>query len=166
MTDDWTQFKKLIARDKTVEKCKKVKSLLGENHKPHRKIIATTDTIKPIEPLIRDIFIDDRRSVERVTLKKLGRGSHKIDIAVDLHGYTISDSYNIFYETFLTAINSGYKLLLVITGKGDMGGKSIRSSLLKWVNIPEISSYIIYMSHADKNHGGSGAFYIVLRKKK
>lgn len=164
MTDDWTQFKKLISQDKTVERCKRVKNLTKHNQY-QRRIIPTTDKLIPIEPLVRDIFIDDRRSVERGILKRLGRASYAVDIAIDLHGYTIEEAYKIFYETFLKAINSGCKLLLVITGKGDISGNSIRSNLLKWVNIPEISSYIIYMSHAHKTHGGSGAFYIVLRKK-
>jgi DNA-nicking Smr family endonuclease len=55
--------------------------------------------------------------------------------------------------------------MLVITGKGDRNGYSIRSELMKWINIPEISSYIIYISEAHYKHGGDGAFYLILRRR-
>jgi hypothetical protein len=40
--------------------------------------------------------------------------------------------------------------MLVITGKGDRNGYSIRSELMNGINIPEISSYIIYILEAQR----------------
>ena len=165
MTDDWNEFKKLISQDKAVERCKKVKNISQPiKSLPNRQIIH--ERIIPIQSLIRDIFIDDRRSVERGILDRLSRGSHPIDIAIDLHGYKVEDAYKAFYNALLSGIKNNLRLMLVITGKGDRSGYSIRSQLMKWVNIPEISSYIIYMSEAHQKHGGDGAFYLVLRRKR
>ncbi len=165
MTDDWSEFKRSISIDKSVESCKKINRLIKPvkwqpNIKPYQEIF------NEIPGLVRDIFIDDRRSVERGILDRLSRGSHQIDMSIDLHGYTIEDSYKVFYNAFICAIKNNLRLMLVITGKGDKNSHSIRSQLLRWVNIPEISSYIIYISEAHRKHGGDGAFYLVLRKKR
>ena len=164
MTDDWHEFKKTISFDKSVERCKKINRII-QPFKSQPNIALSQDRITAIQPLIRDILINDKRSVERSILDRLRRGSHKIDMSVDLHGYKIEEAYKVFYNRVLYVIQNNLRLLLVITGKGDKNSYSIRSQLLKWVNIPEISSYIIYMSEAHKKHGGDGAFYLVFRRK-
>jgi DNA-nicking Smr family endonuclease len=164
MTDDWNEFRQLIKKDKSVEKCKQVKRVIKPIKSPIERP-KIQDKIIPIHHLVRDIFIDDRRSVEGGILKRLSRGSHPIDISIDLHGYTVDKAYEVFYNTYLYATKSNLRLMLVITGKGDRNGYSIRSELMKWINIPEISSYIIYISEAHYKHGGDGAFYLILRRK-
>lgn len=164
MTDDWNEFIKSIARDKAVEKCKKVKRLNTILKSPIDRP-RIQDSIIPIKELVRDIFIDDKRSVEGSILKKLSRGSYPIDISIDLHGYTVDNAYEVFYKTWIYAIKNNLKLMLVITGKGDRNRYSIRSELIKWINTPEISSYIIYISEAHNKHGGDGAFYLLLRRR-
>lgn len=162
MTDDWNDFIKLILKDKVVEKCKKIKRFTPLSKLPIEKSYIQEGII-PIKP--RDIFIDDRRTIEVSILKKLSRGSHPIDITIDLHGYKIDDAYEIFYRAIVYGIKNRLRLILVITGKGEKNGRSIRSELIKWINIPKISSYILYVAEADKKHGGDGAFYCLLRRR-
>jgi len=163
MRDDWDDFIKSITRDKVVEKCKKVKRFTKSLKSPISRP-PTRDIIIPIKSLIRDIFIDDRRSIEHSILRVLRHGSHLIDIKIDLHGYTIDQAYEIFYKTIFHAIENRLRLILIITGKGNRYGRSIRADLMKWINIPEISSHILYISEAHNKHGGDGAFYCLLRR--
>ncbi len=165
MTYDWDEFKRSILIDKSLEKSKRVRRFIKDRNFFPKKI-QTQEKIIPIQQLVRDIFIDDSRSVNRGILDRLRRGSYPIDISVDLHGYTIEEAYKVFYQAFLCGIKNNLRLILVITGKGDSSGYSIRSQLLKWVNIPEVSSYIIYISEAHNKHGGDGAFYLFLRTRR
>ncbi len=115
--------------------------------------------------LAREIILDDVKCIERNTLKKLSTGKFLIDISVDLHGYTVDDAYEIFYKTLSLALSKSFKTMLVITGKGDKDQYTIRNQLLHWVNIPQISSNIQYITHANQNDGGEGAFYFLLRRR-
>ncbi len=53
--------------------------------------------------------------------------------------------------------------LLVITGKG----KGILNSALSgWLGVPEINKFILAFDKANPKHGGDGAFYILLKRKR
>ena len=98
--------------------------------------------------------------------------------SIDLHGYTLEEA-NQAVETF---INKSYlenvKKLIIVTGKGlhSQNEKnpyvSKNLSILKY-SIPEfikgnqnLMKKIIEIKDADKEDGGSGAFYIYLKRKK
>jgi len=59
----------------------------------------------------------------------------------------------------------GKRCILVITGKGLHGQGIIREQLPKWLSISDLKDYILAINQAKPTHGGSGAFYILLRKK-
>ena len=162
---DWLKFKFNVSKDKKVEKFKQgIKSL-----PPEKKISRTTE-IPPLKMyssrtnLVREIVLNDQACVERSIIKKLRTGTLPINMSIDLHGYTIDQAHRIFYKSFCNAVSQGLRLMLVITGKGNRNEASIRNQLMNWVNLPEISSNIIYITHAIQSHGGEGAFYIVLRR--
>jgi DNA-nicking Smr family endonuclease len=160
---DWLEFKSFVLKDKKVEKCKNEVQTL-----PHdRKHIIPREMPLQIHSrpnLVREIVLSDVACVERSIIKKLRTGAMPIDISIDLHGYTIDQAYRFFYKSLHDALSQGMKLMLIITGKGSKEGNSIRSQLMNWVNLPEISGHIIYITHAIQKHGGEGAFYVVLRK--
>lgn len=163
---NWQEFKKLVLIDKTVQKCKGIVNT--SVNKKVKSVLTTPQQLKllPIERFSQNkIALNDIKCVEKSTLKLLSIGKYKIDISVDLHGYSIENSYKLFYQTFYYAISNHLKLILVITGKGT-NENSIRNELMKWVNVPEISSYVLFITQASSQHGGDGAFYILLRKKR
>ncbi len=159
---DWLEFKSYVLKDKKVEKCKHEVKSFPHERQPFRKPEISLQ-IHPKQHLVREIILGDTACVERGIIKKLSTGMLPIEKSIDLHGYTIDQAYKVFYQSLYKALSQRIKLMLVITGKGDREKSSIRSELMHWVNLPEISSHIVYITHASQRHGGEGAFYIVLR---
>ncbi len=160
---EWLEFKSFVLKDKKVEKCKHEIKLFP-NQKEIKRVPELPLRVHQRTNLIREIILDDIACVERSIIKKLRTGKIPIDLSIDLHGYTIDQAYKVFYNSVRNAISQSFKLMLVITGKGSRDKSSIRSELMHWVNLPEISSHIIYITHSMQQQGGEGAFYIVLRK--
>jgi len=100
-----------------------------------------------------------------------------ISRSIDLHGYTL-DKANMAIEKFITkAFEERVNKLIVVTGKGIHSENekdpyvSRELSILKH-SVPEFISnnqnlmnMINYMKDAKIEDGGSGAFYIFLKKK-
>jgi DNA-nicking Smr family endonuclease len=54
------------------------------------------------------------------------------------------------------------RLVLVITWKGGV----LRPHLPMWLNSPELQDLVIGLRQAHPKHGGGGAFYVALQKRK
>ena len=95
---------------------------------------------------------------------------------IDLHGFTL-DKANIAIKDFInTSYKDGIQKLIVVTGKGLHSNNeqnpfvSKDLSILKYSvpdfinNNHELMKKIIEIKEADINDGGSGAFYVYLKK--
>ena len=123
-----------------------------------------------------DNFINNREKLPNKDFKHQEKNFFKIR-SIDLHGYTL-DEANKTIEQFITkAYSEKINKLIVVTGKGlhSQNEKdpyvSNKYSILKY-SIPEyvknnneIKKYIVDIKEADVKDGGSGAFYIYLKKK-
>ena len=112
------------------------------------------------------LHVDKFAGVDRRTVERLRRGKLPIEARLDLHGY-----YQDIAQSELNAfINrcalSGRRTVLVITGKGSLskGGGVLRRNLPDWLNHPSCRPYILAFCEARPEHGGAGAFYILLRR--
>jgi len=119
-------------------------------------------------------------SLEKVDLKKnIKKGLFNIDRKIDFHGKSLLESETQFINTILECYNSGDRCLLFVTGKGLFKLKDaeetdkpklyhgvIRSSFVRWAKSDKFSKYILSFEQASIEHGGDGAFYVYLRKKK
>ncbi len=57
--------------------------------------------------------------------------------------------------------------VLVITGKGrDFGEGVLRDAVPRWLNEDSIRPMIRAFSHAAPKHGGEGALYVLLKRRK
>ena len=95
---------------------------------------------------------------------------------LDLHGFSLIEANKIVKNFIINSFNSGYKKLLIVTGKG-LRSKSHENpyiseklSVLKY-SVPEfikndenLNSKINKISKADQEDGGDGALYIFLKK--
>jgi len=118
--------------------------------------------------------------LENINIKKsIKKRSIKIDKKIDFHGKTLLDSEELFSNTIINCYNKGLRCLLFITGKRLFKTKDlqendkpklyhgvIRSALITWVGSKKFSQYILSYEPASIEHGGDGAFYVYLRKKK
>ncbi len=97
--------------------------------------------------------------------------------SIDLHGYSLNGA-NETIKSFITqAYNEGVKKLIIVTGKGlhsenekdpyiskDLG--ILKYSVPKFINgNQDLMKKIVEIKNANIEDGGSGAFYIYLRKK-
>lgn len=100
-------------------------------------------------------------------MKRKDFRSIRVQATLDLHGLSLAEGRDAF-ETFIRrSHNRGYKYLLVITGKGAIhSDQTLRRSLPQWLQDQPFHDLVIsYANPVKPEHGGAGAFYIVLRKK-
>lgn len=99
----------------------------------------------------------------------LSREKTKFDAKLDLHGLTLDEAECAFTDFVCNNFAKGNRNLLVISGKGLRSKNknlTIKNMLLVWAKKSEIKNNILYFSKAALNHGGSGAYYIILRRNK
>ena len=104
--------------------------------------------------------------------RRLSRGLVQPDAAVDLHGHNLATAYDLLDDRLDRAIGQGARLLLVITGKPPTDGRrpvgrgAIRAAVGDWLHASRHASAIAAVRGAHPRHGGAGALYIVLRRKR
>lgn len=108
------------------------------------------------------------KNLDRKTMDRLRKGKLRPEKYIDLHGMTTSKAY-LSLNTFLSESYSlGYRCVLVITGKGSLkrGGGVIRRELPSWLNSKENRKLVLGFSNAQPIDGGTGAFYILLKRQR
>ena len=111
--------------------------------------------------------------------KQLKRGKINIDRRIDLHGYGLAEAHEKFISEVKKNYNKNKRCLLIITGKGvhkkteneqDTSPKlfygKIKNSIINWINDDDLKKYILTYQDAGFEHGGDGALFVYLRKRK
>lgn len=112
--------------------------------------------------------------LERRTRRRLARGTDAIDRRIDLHGHTQREAHDALVHFLHAAQASGAKTVLVVTGKGartaDPDPYSERGVLRRlvpqWLQHPELRDIVLGFEPATIGHGGEGALYVTLRRKR
>ncbi|WEK51057.1 MAG: Smr/MutS family protein [Candidatus Kaistia colombiensis] len=113
--------------------------------------------------------------IERRTLTRVARGTIEIDGRIDLHGLTQLDAHDRLRGFLLDAQSRGSKLVIVITGKGKVGADDpfgmnergvLRRRVPQWLAEPGLRNIVIGFEEAHRSHGGGGALYVRIRKKR
>jgi DNA-nicking Smr family endonuclease len=102
--------------------------------------------------------------------RRLSRGLVQPDASLDLHGHNLATAYALLDERLERALAGGARLLLLITGKprsgpGEKRG-AIRAAVGDWLAASRHAADIAAVRNAHPRHGGAGALYIVLRRKR
>ncbi|TIR79782.1 MAG: DNA mismatch repair protein MutS, partial [Mesorhizobium sp.] len=105
-------------------------------------------------------------SLDDQTHEKLKKGRLPIEGRVDLHGMTQDEAYSLLLTFLHRAHAGGIRYVLVITGKGSSSGGDgiLRRSVPHWLSTPAFRHLVSSHDHAARNHGGSGALYVRLRR--
>lgn len=115
----------------------------------------------------------DRRAARQVSSGKVS-----IDARLDLHGLRQRDARTELHAFLRAAQARGCKMVLIITGKGDVAderdhlsrafGKAqrgiLRRNVPQWLEEPDLRTIVLSYTSANVRHGGDGALYVQLRK--
>jgi DNA-nicking Smr family endonuclease len=97
---------------------------------------------------------------------RIAREREEIGGRLDLHGLT-QDRARAALEAFLArAWDDGWRAVLVITGKGTLGDGVLRRRVPDWLGAPQLSHIVAGISEASRRHGGEGALYVALKRKR
>jgi DNA-nicking Smr family endonuclease len=115
-----------------------------------------------------------RKAVPGTTLdaswdRQLARGLVAPDRSLDLHGHNLATAYYLLDRRLGEAVAAGARLLLLITGKppSDKSGRgAIRAAVGDWLAASPYAGNIAAVRNASPRHGGAGALYIVLRRRR
>ncbi|MEL6961457.1 MAG: Smr/MutS family protein [Pseudomonadota bacterium] len=114
----------------------------------------------PLDPS-RPIDID-RRSWAR-----LKRGQVEIERTLDLHGRTQTEAHGALNRFLTMAYAAGLRCVLVVTGKGGSAGRGVlRQMVPRWLGEATHRPYVLTFCPAQPKHGGDGALYILLRRRR
>jgi len=104
--------------------------------------------------------------------RRLARGLVAPDSVVDLHGHDLATAYELIDRALDRSIAAGDRLLLLVTGKPPAaqarpGGRgAIRAAVGDWLAASSRAGHIAAVRNAAPRHGGAGALYIVLRRRR
>lgn len=102
--------------------------------------------------------------------RRLRRGLVAPDRSVDLHGHTLASAHAALEAAIASAVAADARLLLVVTGRPPRPGSPtrglIRAAVPDWLAASGWSSRIAAVRNAHPRHGGAGALYLVLRRRR
>ncbi|MBW7945487.1 MAG: Smr/MutS family protein [Sphingomonadaceae bacterium] len=104
--------------------------------------------------------------------RRIRKGNIEAERTVDLHGHTQDEAYEALAGALERAWRDDVRTLLVITGKTRPAGKDgrprgvIAANFSRWAATPALRPFIAAIRPAHPRHGGSGAWYVILRRKR
>jgi DNA-nicking Smr family endonuclease len=106
--------------------------------------------------------------IDRANAERLKRGLHRIEARLDLHGMTQADAHRALVTFIEASRGAGRRCVLVITGRGlsPSGSGILKSSVPRWLEEPELRHQILAIASAQPHHGGAGATYLLLRRRR
>jgi DNA-nicking Smr family endonuclease len=110
------------------------------------------------------LAIDRFAGIDRANAERLKRGKHKIEARLDLHGMTQDEAHRTLLGFVRTARAGGKRCVLVITGRGNLGGGVLKAAVPRWLAEAEFRPHLLAIATAQPRDGGAGALYVMLRR--
>ncbi|KEJ97075.1 DNA-nicking endonuclease, Smr domain [Pseudosulfitobacter pseudonitzschiae] len=133
--------------------------------------VITRDVLRPVAERLSNAQVQ----MDRKAFDQMRRGKLKPEARIDLHGMTLDHAHPALTRFILSSQASGRRLVLVITGKGkarDEGGPIpvrfgvLRHQVPQWLTMAPLSQAVLQITPANIRHGGTGAYYVYLRKRR
>ncbi|MEE2932713.1 MAG: Smr/MutS family protein [Pseudomonadota bacterium] len=118
----------------------------------------------PLVPLSHGTLVGlDKRTGER-----LKRGKLEVEGRLDMHGMSQATAYRALKRFLLDKQAAGKRCVVVITGKGSRDGGTgvLKEAVPRWLNEPSLRKHVLGFDYALPRLGGTGALYILLRRKR
>ena len=126
-----------------------------------------------LAPSLDQYFVKAPVAMDKKAFMRLKQGKLSPEARLDLHGMTLEQAHPRLNRFILDAHAQGKRLVLVITGKGksrdDNGPIPTRLGVLRhqvphWFQQHPLKPHILQITQASLKHGGSGAYYVYLRR--
>ena len=105
--------------------------------------------------------------------RKLARGKLEPEGRIDLHGMRADEAHAELNNFILRSHAKGRRLVLVITGKGQRSDGSfpyqrgiLRRQVPHWLQQNPVAPIVLQVTPASPRHGGEGALYVYLRRRR
>lgn len=124
----------------------------------------TTDIgmIKPVEP--DAIFTYQEQGVQGAVFRNLKNGHYKFETQLDVHGYKVKQARAAVIDYILNMSELGQRCAYIIHGKGYKSQPFpgvLKSFVCHWLSEME---EVLAVHSALRQHGGTGAVYVMLAK--
>ena len=162
--DDRALWDQMTAGVKPLAGARKVAPAVSKNRTP----IPLQDGRTVEKPLPKPVArTPGDQEVDRRTDQKLKRGQYPVDFTLDLHGLTQAAAHDKLLATLRRSHTQGLRCVLVITGKGRGEGQGVlRRKVPEWLVEESLRSIVLRSHAAQPEHGGGGALYVLLRRKR
>jgi DNA-nicking Smr family endonuclease len=112
--------------------------------------------------------LDRFAGIDRANAERLKRGLHRIEARLDLHGMTQVEAHRALAAFIGASRDAGRRCVLVITGRGlgPAGSGVLKSSVPRWLEDAELRRHVLAIAAAQPRHGGAGATYLLLRRRR
>jgi DNA-nicking Smr family endonuclease len=112
--------------------------------------------------------------LERRLKQRVASGRAPIEARIDLHGLTQNEAYAALLRFLEQAQADGRRIALVVTGKGGGSGPRdragargvLRRQVPLWLELPAFRALVVGFDNAHAGHGGDGALYVRLRRRR
>ena len=126
-----------------------------------------------LKPSISTVLDSAPVQMDYKSFKKMKRGKSTPEATFDLHGMTVAQAHSALIHFLMTSYTRNMRLVLVITGKGKFQKDTgpiprqvgiLRHQVPQWLRMPPLRDKVLQVTEAHGKHGGSGAYYVYLRK--
>ncbi|NHO66934.1 DNA endonuclease SmrA [Aestuariicella hydrocarbonica] len=174
-TTEFEAFRAAMGDVKPIKRPARVKlqssADLGTNLRARREAATATvaseindlsgEFIEPVDP--SDILSFQRPGIQNGVFRNLRLGKYAIEARLDLHRHTVEQAREAVFRFVSDCLKHDIRCALITHGKGE-GRKQpavLKSCIAHW--LPQLAEVMAFHS-AQKQHGASGATYIMLRK--
>ena len=114
-------------------------------------------------------------NIDANTARRFRRCEFPVEGTLDLHGYTEENAFNAVHSFITSSYLQNKRCVLIITGKGLSREETtdvfaargiLKERVPQWLNSRELRPLILSFVHPLSRLGGSGALYILLRRKR
>lgn len=111
----------------------------------------------------------DTQRVDGNLAARLKSGKLPIEMTIDLHGLNLEQAQIRLLDALPKAYAQGKRAVLIVTGKGLRSKEPpgvLQKQVPRWLNDAPLSSIVLMYDFAQPKDGGSGALYVLLRRKR
>jgi len=128
-----------------------------------------------LKPDLDSQFSNVSPNMDKRNFDRLKKGKMVIDGRIDLHGLTQAEAHPALMSYIKNSHSAGRRLVLVITGKGKQQPQDgvmpnrrgvLKHSVPQWLQQPGIAHHVLQVTQAHAKHGGTGAYYVYLRRQR